>query len=389
MKRVKANMVIPQDIMTIQSLFSQEGKKLYIVGGAVRDFLLNKEPNDFDLVTDAIPNEVINILKDYNTDLQGAHFGVVRVFTEDEPEGHEIASFRTDISHGRDNKGDDQKVEIGNHITIEDDVKRRDLTINALFYDIETNEIVDLVDGIEDLENGVIQTVGKASERFEEDRLRILRAIRFSATMNYRLHGDTLTSIIVDNKLFGISEKDDVSRERIIAEFIKVEEKTKGKPQLMRKYFDMLLDFGILEQVFPNIDIDIFFNATDSLTLTLAHMFKNNKINKDFIKVLKDAKLPNKMINHIVGLLPFMYGVDKNNIVELKRTQKSKNITDDMISSWMELCGLSENNFRDYNLFELTVSGEDVMADGFKGKEITDEINRREGINFMKHIGIY
>jgi poly(A) polymerase len=98
--------------------------------------------------------------------------------------GHEIATFRKDISGGRDVKGDDEKVEIGKHITIKDDVLRRDLTINALFYDIKKKEIVDLVGGVEDIKTGTIRMVGKPEDRFREDRLRILRCLRFAARVN-------------------------------------------------------------------------------------------------------------------------------------------------------------------------------------------------------------
>jgi tRNA nucleotidyltransferase/poly(A) polymerase len=91
------NMKIPNDILEIAEKFYNANKEIYLVGGCVRDFLLNKNPKDFDLVTNALPNEIKNILKDYRTDLQGEHFGVVRVFTEETPLGIEIATFRKDI----------------------------------------------------------------------------------------------------------------------------------------------------------------------------------------------------------------------------------------------------------------------------------------------------
>ena len=96
-ERIEAKMDVPQDVLDFHELFDKKGYKLYVVGGAVRDFLMGKEPHDFDMVTDTTPENVMKVLKDYRTDLQGVHFGVVRVFTEDEPEGYEIASYRKDI----------------------------------------------------------------------------------------------------------------------------------------------------------------------------------------------------------------------------------------------------------------------------------------------------
>ena len=164
---ISTEIPIPNDVKEISKAFTKAGKDLYVVGGAVRDFLQKKTPHDFDLVTDAQPEETKEILKGWNvSDEQGKNFGVLRIFTEDEPLGHEIATFRKDISKGRDNKGDDEKVEIGKHITIEDDVKRRDLTVNALFYDINNKQIVDLVGGVKDIENNIIRSVGNPVERF-------------------------------------------------------------------------------------------------------------------------------------------------------------------------------------------------------------------------------
>jgi len=166
--------VIPQSVKDLHDLFSEQGKKLYLVGGSVRDFLTGDKPKDFDLATDALPDEVLQIIGDkYKTNLQGKAFGVVVVYTEDEPAGMEIATFREDVSKGRN-----PEVKLG--VTIEDDVKRRDLTYNALFYDLGKREIVDLVGGISDWENKITRMVGDPLERIDEDSLRILRAFRFA-----------------------------------------------------------------------------------------------------------------------------------------------------------------------------------------------------------------
>jgi len=96
-ERVEAKMDLPQDVLDFHKLFEKKGYKLYVVGGAVRDFLMGKIPHDFDMASNATPDIIMDILKDYRTDLQGVHFGVVRVFTKNEPAGYEIASYRKDI----------------------------------------------------------------------------------------------------------------------------------------------------------------------------------------------------------------------------------------------------------------------------------------------------
>ena len=96
-ERMNTMMKVPSDVKKFHRLFNKAGFKLFVVGGAVRDFLLGKTPHDYDLVTNALPDEVVEIFKDYRTDITGAHFGVVRVYTEYEPMGYEIATFRKDI----------------------------------------------------------------------------------------------------------------------------------------------------------------------------------------------------------------------------------------------------------------------------------------------------
>jgi len=172
-ERIKTDMPIPSDIKQIQDVFKKNGYKLYVVGGAVRDFLLKEKIKDYDLVTDAVPDKVEEMMSNagFKTLPTGKAFGVINVFT-DEGE-YEVATFRVDGS------GRKPEVKLGG--TINSDAKRRDLRINALYYDIDTNEVIDLVGGIDDLKNGIIRTVGNPQDRFEEDPLRILRFFRMFA----------------------------------------------------------------------------------------------------------------------------------------------------------------------------------------------------------------
>ena len=137
LENIKTEMPLPKDIIKISKLYHDNNKDLFVVGGSVRDFLQGKTPHDYDLVTNALPEESKKILKGMNvSDEQGKKFGVLRIYTKDEPSGYEVASYRRDLSGGRDTKGDNEKVEMGYHLTINDDCLRRDITANALYYDI-------------------------------------------------------------------------------------------------------------------------------------------------------------------------------------------------------------------------------------------------------------
>jgi tRNA nucleotidyltransferase/poly(A) polymerase len=176
-QRIKFDIPIPDDIKKIKDVFKKNGHKLYVVGGAVRDALLGKTPKDYDLATDAVPDKVEEMMKKakLKTLPTGKAFGVINVFTNEGE--YEIATFREDIGSGRR-----PDVKIG--ATIESDAARRDLRVNALYYDIDTNEIIDLVGGLDDLKNNTINMVGNPQERFEEDPLRILRFFRFYSRFN-------------------------------------------------------------------------------------------------------------------------------------------------------------------------------------------------------------
>jgi len=170
--------VIPQSVKDLYDLFSDNGKKLYLVGGSVRDFLTGDKPKDFDLATDALPDEVLEIIDDkYKTNLQGKAFGVVVVYTKDQPGGMEVATFRSDVYDGKLGTTRNPDVKF---TTIEQDVLRRDLRINGLFYDLEKRQIIDLVGGVEDIKNKTITMIGDPDLRIKEDPLRILRAIRMA-----------------------------------------------------------------------------------------------------------------------------------------------------------------------------------------------------------------
>src|ERR1039457_1619097 len=158
---------IPQNVIKLSKLFNEAGFDLFLIGGSVRDLILGKEPKDWDVCTNAVPNSVVTILQnagiEYN--LQGSHFGIVVARFDNED--IEVATFRSDDwSQLQGNNPRHNKVKVG--VTMKEDSERRDFTINALYFDINKKEIIDFHHGIDDLKNKLLRCVGIAPERFSE-----------------------------------------------------------------------------------------------------------------------------------------------------------------------------------------------------------------------------
>lgn len=235
---------LPENIYNLFKVFQKHGKKLFVVGGAVRDALLNKEPKDFDVVTDALPDEIEQILnseKIYNFP-SGKNFGIISAVINNET--YEIATFRKDNFEGEMNGRKPTSISPAN---IEDDAMRRDLTINALYYDISRDIVIDLVGGVEDLKNKRIKPVGNALDRFEEDRLRILRALRFAHRFGSTLDKDTIDAIIHFKDLPG------VSNERIRDEVYKALHSSK-KPE---EFIEQFLSLGLGPRTFGKLSVGL------------------------------------------------------------------------------------------------------------------------------------
>jgi poly(A) polymerase len=218
----------------------QAGFQAYLVGGCVRDILLEREPADYDVATDATPDRIQKLFP-YTLAI-GAQFGVIVVI--EDPDGSdlakvEVATFRSDsdYSDGR------HPNSVSFSKTAEEDVRRRDFTINALLLDPLTEEILDFVGGKADLQAGVIRAIGDPEKRFREDKLRMLRAVRFGARFGYRIDPATMLAI----QKFA-SEVHQVSPERLRDELTKI--LTEGAA---RRGFELLDESGLLIQLLPEI----------------------------------------------------------------------------------------------------------------------------------------
>ena len=212
----------------------EAGFEAYVVGGCVRDSILGREPGDWDITTSALPEQVKSLFR--RTIDTGIQHGTVTIM--DGNEGYEVTTYRLDGAY-----------EDGRHPTsvaftrsLVEDLKRRDFTINAMAYN-DTDGLVDAFEGIGDLQRGLIRCVGCARERFGEDALRIMRAVRFSAQLGFTIEEDTLTAV---RELAPTLDK--ISRERIQIELNKL---------LLSQnpgYFRILYETGITKVIMPEFD---------------------------------------------------------------------------------------------------------------------------------------
>jgi putative nucleotidyltransferase with HDIG domain len=211
------------------------GHQAYFVGGCVRDLLLQRDPKDFDVATSALPERVLALFD--KTFAVGAHFGVVLVLSGEIVT--EVATFRNDgvYSDGRHPDG------VRFSSSPQEDVKRRDFTINGLMLDPDDGSVLDWVGGVQDLQAGLIRAIGDPFERFTEDKLRMLRAVRFAARFGFGMDPGTEKAI---QRL--APEVSQVSRERVRDELNRM--LTEGRA---RRALELLDETGLLQQVLPEV----------------------------------------------------------------------------------------------------------------------------------------
>ncbi len=220
--------------LSIVRTLKKNGHQAYFVGGCVRDLLLKKTPKDFDVATDAIPERVAEIFP--RTVPVGAQFGVMIVVMEGQP--FEVATFRADKAYK------DGRRPTGVRFTdAKEDALRRDFTVNGLFYDPLTKEVHDWVGGQKDLKKKVIRAIGDPKKRFEEDKLRLMRAVRFASVLGFRIEPKTAAAV----KRLAPKIKS-VSNERVRDELVKMF--TGPDPG---RALTLLDKSGLLKEVLPEV----------------------------------------------------------------------------------------------------------------------------------------
>lgn len=406
---INRTMPLPSSVEYVLSKLKENGYQAYVVGGAVRDFLMGKTPHDYDLTSDALPSQISDVFKDFYQEHSGEKHGTIRVIIDHKP--IEITTFRCDEGYTDYRRPDN--VEFVKDVYI--DSKRRDFSINAFYY--SEGHIYDFHEGLEDLNNKVIKTIGNPSARFHEDALRILRAIRFSAKLGYEIESKTKTALL-DCK----EELNLIAKERILIELKEISS-TSNFFKDVKEYFPIFkLIIPCLDKIGNSID-DIYNFDTKSYgdyIASLSALFSLREINNDFMPWRLFIKMDNESINaiktliklkdinfnnsfdddYINGLIllskPVDINVFKNYLINLYNLKRFKNDDIDSILNRVDI--LAEGN-TPYSLKDLEIDGNDLLKLGIEKnqyfKEILNEVllrcnqgdlnnNRNEEIEFVK-----
>jgi poly(A) polymerase len=220
---------------SIAARLREHGHVAYFAGGCVRDMVRGLPPKDIDIATDARPEQVQEIFP--RTYAVGAHFGVIVVLENDLQ--FEVATFRSDDAYL-----DGRRPTVVHFSSAEEDAKRRDFTVNGMFFDPAKDEVIDFVGGRDDLKAKLIRAIGDPAQRFAEDRLRLLRAVRFATVLEFEIEARTWNALVENAP--GISQ---ISAERIREELVRIF----LSPRRLRGW-DLLDQSGLLRAIIPEVD---------------------------------------------------------------------------------------------------------------------------------------
>lgn len=407
---MKEKIKMPEDVSFILKRISDNGYEGFIVGGCVRDSLKSIKPKDWDVCTSAKPNEIIEVFKDYKIILTGLKHGTVTVVVNDTP--FEITTYRIDGEYS-DNRRPDN-VEFTDDIV--KDLSRRDFTMNAIAYNDEVG-FVDPFDGVKDIYNGILRCVGSPEDRFKEDALRIMRALRFMAQLPIKGDIALQRALWQDNN---VALLDNVSRERINGELCKI---------LLSNYCSEILreHFNIVFKIIP--DIKSLWEFGDLYSLVCSSMFNAGQFyNKDIVlrlalllcdvgkprcntikdsmhvsqvsakisyRILKELRFSNEVIANTTQLISYSYIKINNNKSFVKRMlnligekqfrrlivfNDCRCFPDEVMEYEVKntLNTLNEiiANNECYNLKMLAVNGDDLIERGIpRGKSIGNVLN--------------
>lgn len=419
---MKINKSLNETHFKVLNQIIDAGYDAYVVGGSVRDNVLDIPTNDVDITTSATPDEIVEVFKDYKTLDVGMKHGTVPVIIDGEPV--EVTTFRHDGKYSDGRRPDSVTFTK----SLKEDVTRRDFTINAIAYN-EQNGVVDLVGGIDDINNKLIKAVGSPDERFREDPLRIMRGLRLASKLNFTIESKTEQAMI-DNK--GLLKN--VSAERLQTEFNKLILGQSAKDILV-KYAEIIAEF--IPEIKPMIGFDqknpnhiydvwehsavVVQNADDDLAHKLAGVFhdigkpatftfdEDKKVGRFFghaeesvkiaDKVMRNLKYSNKMRERVLNIIADHDGALSSKPYRIKKEVYEKGPerffdminfrkADDsaknpekkgMYSNYDKMKKIAEDYLNDNPILshkDLAIEPKDIVELGYKGKDIGKALDK-------------
>ena len=342
---------------------TKAGGKIYAVGGPVRDFILGKQSKDLDIIVTGIEYDLLQgILENYGkTDLVGQSFGIIKFRESPTSEEIDVALPRTEKKTGQGYQG--FEVTVDPNMSVEDEMKRRDLTINSLAMDGDGN-IIDPFNGLNDIKNKIIKAT--SSDSFSEDPLRMLRVVQFATRFGFNLDSQTESMIKQNANLIK-----EISPERYIIEFDKIV--SKGKPiQGIR----LLTSLNLFQPIFGFQYNGKFKNFDKVRTIgEFLYLCVLTSENFEILKKRFGSALPDKVKKEIESLINLsLFG--QNKIENLFTLMKMFKLSPETIKNSMLIPNELKQMAQKYpmDIKQLDVTGMDIMALGFKGKDVGDKI---------------
>lgn len=357
------NFSVPKEINDALLTLNNAGFEAYIVGGCVRDILLNKTPQDYDIATSATPEEIISLFP--HTIPTGIKHGTVTVLF-DNNEKTEITTFRCETAY-YDNRHPESVSFVK---TIEEDLSRRDFTVNAMAFCDKTG-LKDPFGGFKDLNDKILCAVGEPFKRFNEDALRILRLFRFSAQLGFKTEKSTFEQAL---KLSNNLSK--ISRERIRDEFIKIlcSQNPDAIAPLIKTNCLAFLGIGKEHTFFDNLEL----LKADPIPRFAYYCFKNSQNAFEIAQNLRLSKSFARSCGNICALLKGEIPTNKAQIKQILRVipKSDFEIYLQIVSEFndtsilTELLKEIEDKGEPYSLSQLEINGDDLLALGIKDKQI-------------------
>lgn len=359
------------------NLIENSRYKAWLVGGCVRDLIMHKVPSDWDITTNALPQDILQIFNEYKTIQTGIAHGTVAVLIDENQ--LEITTLR------KEGRYEDFRHPTNVNFTknLKQDLARRDFTMNAIGYSLKDG-ITDVFNGVSDIKNKVIRCVGNADERFNEDSLRIIRAMRFAAVLGFEMHKDTKNAAINNKKLLAY-----IAKERLLSEMNKL---------LMGEFaYQVINDFqDVFVQIIPELEganfknmCEIFKNSTYNLTVrwTILIQIAFGVDLKNADKAMKNMRFDNALRKDILMLMENQDEIPKNKvdikflisklgekhlILYLEILKARSLITE---KNYEENCKIIKEiiiNKECVIVSALKINGDDLGNIGFYGKQIGD-----------------